>query len=248
MRNCPFSVAAFWAGAAHPRRQKHREMPPPGASAPAFAATAEPALSPPHAKHPRQDASSTRDERVLGWVLGDVLEMGCFLQRFLISSPDLRIDASFSRFTLSFVHRFLISGPDLRIDAGFCLFTPSFVHRFLISGPDLRIDAGFCLFTPSFVHRFLISGPDLRIDAGFCLFTPSFVHRFLISGSNLRIDAGFSRFTLCCVHRFLISGPDLRIDARGEWFRLQRLSRQRSSASDSNHRRCKEEWLACRRQ
>ena len=30
------------AGAAHPRRQKQREMPPPGASAPAFAATVEP--------------------------------------------------------------------------------------------------------------------------------------------------------------------------------------------------------------
>ena len=30
------------AGAAHPRRQKHREMPPPGAPAPAFAATVEP--------------------------------------------------------------------------------------------------------------------------------------------------------------------------------------------------------------
>ena len=36
-------MAAFGAGAAHPRRQKHREMPPPGASAPAFAATVEPA-------------------------------------------------------------------------------------------------------------------------------------------------------------------------------------------------------------
>ena len=36
-------MAAFWAGAAHPRRQKHRKMPPPGASAPAFAATVEPA-------------------------------------------------------------------------------------------------------------------------------------------------------------------------------------------------------------
>ena len=42
LRGCPLSVAAFWAGAAHPRRQKHREMPPPGASAPAFAATVEP--------------------------------------------------------------------------------------------------------------------------------------------------------------------------------------------------------------
>ena len=31
-----------------------------------------------------------------------------------------------------------------------------------------------------------------------------------------------------------------------EWFRLQRLSRQRSSASDSILRSCKEEWPACR--
>ena len=66
----------FWAGAAHPRRQKHREMPPPGASAPAFAATVEPLSNHcgvrPHAEHPRQDTSSTRDERVLG---GDVLRM-----------------------------------------------------------------------------------------------------------------------------------------------------------------------------
>ena len=67
------SVAAFWAGAAHPRRQKHREMPPPGASAPAFAATVEPLSNHrgarPYAEHPRQDMSSTRDERVLGDVL-----------------------------------------------------------------------------------------------------------------------------------------------------------------------------------
>ena len=33
------------AGAAHPRRQKHREMPPPGASAPAFAAAVAPACT-----------------------------------------------------------------------------------------------------------------------------------------------------------------------------------------------------------
>ena len=67
------SVAAFWAGAAHPRRQNNREMPPPGASAPAFAATVEPLSNHcgarPHAEHPRQDALSTRDERVLGDVL-----------------------------------------------------------------------------------------------------------------------------------------------------------------------------------
>ena len=42
------------------------------------------------------------------------------------------------------VHRFLISGPDLRIDAGFSPEMPISVQRFLISGPDLRIDAGFC--------------------------------------------------------------------------------------------------------
>ena len=48
-------------------------MPPPGASAPAFAATVKPARARPHANHPRQDASSTRDERVLGDLLRDVL-------------------------------------------------------------------------------------------------------------------------------------------------------------------------------
>ena len=44
-------------------------MPPPGASAPAFAATVEPASSPQHTKPPKQDSSSTRDGRVLGNVL-----------------------------------------------------------------------------------------------------------------------------------------------------------------------------------
>ena len=111
-----------------------------------------------HVKHPRQDASSTRDERVLGmcWgmCLGDVpggcawgmcwgcvLKIGCFLHRFLISSPDLRIDARISPFTPSCVHRFVISGSDLGIDAGFSPFKSSFMHRFLISSPDLGIDA-----------------------------------------------------------------------------------------------------------
>ena len=60
----------------------------------------------PHAKQPRQDASSTRDERVLG----DVLKIGCFLHRFLISGPDLRITARFSPETHSNVQRFRISG------------------------------------------------------------------------------------------------------------------------------------------
>ena len=91
----------------------------------------------PHAKRPRQDASSTRDERVLG----DMLKMGCFVHRFLISGADFRIAARFYPFMPSCVHRFLISSPDLGIDVSFSPITPSFVHRFLISGPDLRIDA-----------------------------------------------------------------------------------------------------------
>ena len=73
------------------------------------------------------------------------------------------------RFLSLVLHRFLISGPDLRIDAGFCLFMHSCVHRFLISGPDLGIDARFSRFTRSCVHRFLISSPNLRITAGFRL-------------------------------------------------------------------------------
>ena len=150
------------AGAAHPRRQKHREMPPPGASAPAFAATVEPASThitsgiPP--TYLQNDSSNER-----------VLKIACCMHRFLISGPDLRIDASFSRFTPSFMHRFLISGSDLRIDARFSPFTSSCVHRFLISGLDLRIDASFSPFKSSCVHRFLISGLDLRIDAALSL-------------------------------------------------------------------------------
>ena len=64
------SVAALWAGAAHPRRQKHREMPPPGASAPAFAATVEPARA-----RPMQITSKARRvlRRAMERVTGDVL-------------------------------------------------------------------------------------------------------------------------------------------------------------------------------
>ena len=115
------SVAAFKAGAAHPRRQKHREMPPPGASAPAFAATVEPAFTQITSDLPptylQSDSSNER-----------VLKVACCVHRFLISGPDLRIDARFSRFTATCVHRFLISGPNLRIDARFCLFMPCCVH------------------------------------------------------------------------------------------------------------------------
>ena len=58
------------------------------------------------------------------------------------------------------LHRFLISCPDLRIDAGFSPETAQRLHRFLISCPDLRIDARFSPETPSRMHRFLISGGE----------------------------------------------------------------------------------------
>ena len=141
-------------------------MPPPGASAPAFAATAEPASCPLSCKHPRQDASSTRDgTRAEGLCWWFVLKMGYSLHRFLILGPNLRIAARFSPETAQRLHRFLISGPDLRIDVRFSPFTPSSVHRFLISGPDLRIDARKPSRIAQRLHRFVISGPELRITA-----------------------------------------------------------------------------------
>ena len=72
-------------------------------------------------------------ERVLGNVMGCGLKMGCFLHRFLISGPNLGIDARISPFTPSCVQRFLISGPDLRITARFSPETHSNVQRFRIS-------------------------------------------------------------------------------------------------------------------
>ena len=61
------SVAAFLAGVAHPRRQKHREMPPPGASAPAFAATVEPTFTQIISNlPPAYLQSDSSNERVLG--------------------------------------------------------------------------------------------------------------------------------------------------------------------------------------
>ena len=55
------------------------------------------------------------------------------------------IAAEVARVLAQRLHRFLISSPDLGIDASFSLFTPSFVHRFLISSPDLRIAAASSL-------------------------------------------------------------------------------------------------------
>ena len=51
------------------------------------------------------------------------------------------ITARLCPFTPSCVQRFLISSPDLEIDASFSPITPFCVQRFRISGQDLRIDA-----------------------------------------------------------------------------------------------------------
>ena len=119
------SVAAFLAGAAHPRRQKHREMPPPGASAPAFAATVEPAFTQITSKlPPAYLQSDSSNERVLG--------MTCAV--FPVY-PLMR--ASILDFRARLANR-----------CRFCLFMPSCVHRFLISSPNLRIDASFSRLNP----------------------------------------------------------------------------------------------------
>ena len=90
LRRGPLSVAAFLAGAAHPRRQKHREMPPPGASAPAFAATTEPASCPLPCKHPRQRrVLGCAMERVLGDVLRERAEDGLLPTSILDFGPKL---------------------------------------------------------------------------------------------------------------------------------------------------------------
>ncbi len=64
------------AGAAHPRRQKHREMPPPGASAPAFAATVVPLLNRCRARPPPCKTSKAR--RVVNALWNACWGMGCF--------------------------------------------------------------------------------------------------------------------------------------------------------------------------
>ena len=140
------------------------------------------------------------------------------------------------------LHRFLISGPDMGIDANFSPFTPSCVHRFLISSPDLGIDARFFPFTLSCVHRFLISSPDLRIAAGFRL-QRLLQQRTFASNSNFRCvkeewPACYGRSGIDPPRPILIfvaskkNGPPAAAVAAT------------LSAADSNFCCCKEEWPA----
>ena len=150
--------------------------------------------------------------------------MSSCVQRFLISGPDLRIDAKKPSRTAQRLHQFLISGPDLRIDARISPFKPSCVHRFLISSPDFRIDAKKPSRTAQRLHRFLISSPDLGIDAA-----PSLLHR---RTARLQRSRGVQAGTGWHEGGIILSKKP------PEW----RLSPpHQRSASDSNLRRSKEE-------
>ena len=80
-------------------------------------------------------------ERVLGDVLRERAEDGLRPTSILDFRPRFENRCKVFPETPSSVHRFLISRPDLRIDARFSPETAQRLHRFLISGPDLRIAA-----------------------------------------------------------------------------------------------------------
>ena len=82
-------------------------------------------------------------------------EMGCCLHRFLISSPNLRIDAGFSPFIPSFVHRFLISGGQF---GNRCKLFPSF-------GPSAAVILDFRGSIWESLHRFARKPPPACSDS-----------------------------------------------------------------------------------
>ena len=114
------SVAAFWAGAVHPRRQKHWGMPPPGASAPAFAPTVETALMQEVNRETRAWArDEARAEECAGECAWDVFGMsaedgcwgwGTFCSDSGFEGVNFGIAASFAQETASGLQWFLISG------------------------------------------------------------------------------------------------------------------------------------------
>ena len=64
-----------------------------------------------------------------------------FRVRFYSSSPQRRMVSHAERRRNAGLHRFLISGPNLGIDARICSCMTYCVHRFLISSTNLGIDA-----------------------------------------------------------------------------------------------------------
>ena len=165
------------------------------------------------------------------------------------------------------MHRFLISSPDLRIDARFTPETSFCVHRFLISGSYLGINAAEKSSACSGRSgnevrvRFYSSLPRRRMvpPAVFVAATMS------ASDSNFRCRKGewfrLQRpWRLRCPHPILIfvaakrngsacsgrSSDEVRLRfysslPRRRMARLQQSSRQRPSASDSNLRCHKKE-------
>ena len=162
------SVAAFWAGAAHPRRQKHREMPPPGASAPAFAATVEPLSNHcgarPHAEHPRQDASSTRDERVLG----DVLRM---------RAEDRLIRASILDFRPRLANRCKVLPVYALLRASILDFKPRLGNRCKVFPVYTIFRASILDFWPRLANRCKVSPVYTLLRASLLDFKPSLGNR-----------------------------------------------------------------------
>ena len=164
----------------------------------------------------------------------------------------------------------MISSPNLRIDASFSPFTPSFMHRFLISSSDLRIDARGEWFRLQQLLRQRCFASDSilcsRKEEWFRLQLPS-RRRSSASDSHSR---GCTEESPACIGR---RGNDLprpiliffaatehgsacscrRGDELPHPILIFVVAKKngspasavagRSSASDSNLRRCKEEWF-----
>ena len=166
-------MKSCWAGAAHPRRQKHREMPPPGASAPAFAATVEPARARPHANHPRQDASSTRDGTRAVGCAGDVLGE---------RAKDGLLRASILDFKPKLANRCKLF-PDYTLFRALILdFKPKLGNRCTDSGDFRGFRASILEFRPRLGNRCTDSGDLLGFRAAILEFRPRLGNRCTESG------------------------------------------------------------------
>ena len=143
-------------------------MPPPGASAPAFAATVEPAFTQITSDlPPTYLQSDSSNERVLrnGLHPASILD---FRLRLANRCKLFPVYALFRASILDF-------RPEL---ANRCKVFPVYCHlhaSILDFRARLANRCRFCLFMPSCVHRFLISSPDLRIAVSICPETPSSV-------------------------------------------------------------------------
>ena len=247
------SVAAFWAGAAHPRRQKHREMPPPGASAPAFAATVEPLSNRcgarPHAEHPRQDASSTRDERVLG----DVLRM---------RAEDRLIRASILDFRAKLENRCKVFPVYTIFRASILDFRAKLENQCKVLPVYALLRASILDFRARLGNRCKVSPVYTLLRASILDFRAKLENRCRVLPVYALLRASILDFkprlgNRCRGEWFRLLQPSLPPQrfasdsnlrsGKEEWFRLQRSWWQRSSASDSNFRSVKEERFRLQR-